>query len=273
LLFGLLAGCRQPGPGSVSGQVKFLSPDGGGVSNLAGAQVILRGARDTYTTVSSAGDGAGDQADASYNYRFEKVPAGQYTMAVTPPPDSHLQPEDNITLNVKGDELYPQSVLLLAEGVARPRPLSPSEVNAGEVGYVNGRGERVVYQQGSGLGTDLLLMYLLFRNPPAYGYGAPPIIAGGPSSGTGTAPYRVETPPSTTSSGQRVTYQPPSVPGQGSTRPGGAFSSGSSPSSGSTGVTSPSGSSQGVSRPSYSPPAVSAPSGGRTGGFSSGGRK
>jgi hypothetical protein len=295
LLSGLLAGCREPGPGSVSGQIKAITPEGG-VQNVAGAQVILRGARDTYTTVTTAGETSGDEADASYNYRFEKVPAGTYTMAVTPPPGAGLQPEDNVTLDVKADEQFPQSVLLLREGVAKPRPLTPSELNAGEVGYINDRGERVVHQQGGGIDTtDLLLMYLLFRNPPAFGYGAPPVLVGGPGTSTSGPRYRVEDPPRTTQTGQRVTQRPPSVPGQGATRPGSAPASGPGPNtgpassngSGPTNVspkttspngvaapaskngTSPNGSSdvrapssapsQGVSRPSSAPSRPSAP--------------
>ncbi len=302
LLTGLLAGCRSPGPGSVSGQVKFLTPEGG-VQNLAGAQVVLRGARDTFTTVSTAGEGSGDTQDGTYNYKFEKVPPGTYTMAVTPPQGSPLQPETDIPpFEVKADEQFPQSVMLLPQGVAKPRPLAPSELNPGEVGYVNQRGERVVYQQGGGLDmTDFLLMYMLFRNPPIFGYGAPPLIANSPSGGAGPR-YRVDAPPATTSTGQRVTTRPPAVPGQGASRPGSApagtgagptyrppSSNGTSPNgttgstakpSGATG-TSPNGSvrsapdnapSQGVSRPSSgsSSPRIAVPSGGRSSG---GGRK
>jgi hypothetical protein len=287
LLTGLLAGCRQPGPGSVSGQIKHLTPEGG-VQNLVGAQVVLRGARDTFTTVSNAGEGSGDEQDGTYNYRFDQVPPGTYTMAVTPPPGSNLQPETDIPpFEVKADEQFPQSVMLLPEGVAKPRPLAPSELNPGEVGYVNQRGERVVYQQGSGLDmTDFLLMYMLFRSPPLFGYGAPPVIMNSPGTSTGPR-YRVDAPPATSTSGQRVTTRPPSVPGQGSTRPGGAPASGGAgptyrpPSSNGTGpntATSPNGSagttakpsapsdapSQGVTRPSSgsSSPRISVPSGG-----------
>ena len=229
LVAGLLSGCREPGPGSVSGQIKAATPEGG-ARNIAGAQVILRGARDTYTTVSTAGEESGDQADASYNYRFERVPPGRYTMAVTPPPGSGLQPETDINLEVKADELYPQSVLLLPEGIAKPRPLAPSELNPGETGYINGRGERVVHPAGSGIDmSDLLLMYLLFRNPPGFGYGAPPIIVSSPPTTSGPR-YRVEDPPTTTRTGQRVTTRPPAVPGQGATRPGAAPAAGPGPS-------------------------------------------
>ena len=230
LFSGLLAGCREPGPGSVSGQIKALQPDGS-VRNLAGAQVILRGARDTFTTVSNTGEASGDEADASYNYRFERVPPGTYTMSVTPPQGSGFQPEtDTPPLDVKADELFAQSVLLLPEGMAKPRPLAPSELNPGEVGYVNERGERVVYQGGGFDTTDFLLMYLLLRNPPLFGYGAPPVIVGSPRpTGSSAPPYRVEEPPRTSRTGQTITQRPPAVPGQGATRPGGAPASGSGP--------------------------------------------
>jgi hypothetical protein len=283
LLSTLLVACREPGPGSVSGQIKALSADGV-VKNIAGAQVILRGARDTQTTVSTAGEESGDQADASSNYSFDKVPAGTYTMAVTPPAGSGLQPEDDITLEVKADEGFPQSVMLLAEGIAKPRPLAPSELNPGEAGYVKPNGERVVYQQGGGFDmTDALLMYMIMRNPPSFGYGAPPVIVGSPP-GSANPGYRVDPPRSTTSTGQRVTERKPSVAGQGSTRPGAAPAAGPGPSvngsnpSGSSATkpgapssngSSPNGSvdskpsnapSQGISRPSSAPPRVSAPS-------------
>lgn len=231
LLSALLTGCREPGPGSVSGQILAASADGA-LRNLAGAQVVLRGAQNTHTTVSDQTEANSDDPAASYNYRFENLPPGTYTMAVTPPAGSGLQPEDQITLEVKADELYPQNAVLLPEGVAKPRPLTPGELNPGETGYVNGRGERVVHQQGSGFDTsDFLLMYLLMRNPPAYGYGAPPIIINNPGSAGSNAPrYRVEQPPTTTRSGQTVTRREPSVAGQGATRPGAAPAAGAGPS-------------------------------------------
>jgi hypothetical protein len=279
--------CARPAAnGSVAGQVKALSADRQ-VSTLAGAQVILRGSNDTYTAVSTSvpDDATGD---AAYNYRFDSVPTGTYTMAVTPPPDSNLQPEDNITLKVESGQLFPQSVMLLANGIQKPRPLAPSELEPGQTGYINDRGERVVYQQGSGFNaTDALLLYLLWRNPPSYGYGAPPVIVSNPGGySTGTAStsgsYRVDPPPTTSRTGQTVTQRPPSVPGQGSTRPssstGATGSTGTGPAynsdgsgSSSSGATTSSGSSssggsatnrsssssssspsQGVSRPSSS---------------------
>lgn len=299
-VFGAFASCTSSsssGPGQVAGQIKALNADRT-VYTLAGAQVILRGASDTYTTVSTEVPEGAEGTDA-YNYRFDNVPPGRYTMAVTPPNGSGLQPEGEITLNVEAGELFPQSVMLLAEGVQKPRPLSPSEMNPGEVGYLNERGERVVYQQGSGFGLDdALLMYLLFRNPPGFGYGAPPIIYS-PSRPGST--YRWDTPPSRTSTGGRVTSRPPSVPGQGSTRPssGGATGSGPTyrsgddspgsaarPPSSSIG-SSPNGTttspanrpSQGVTRPSSSsssPSRSTAPSSSRSSGgsrSSSGGRR
>ena len=291
VLFGAFASCRpSSGPGQVAGQVKALNADRT-VSTLTGAQVILRGGSNTYTTVSTEVPEGAEGTDA-YNYRFENVPPGRYTMAVTPPPGSGLQPEGEITLEVKADETFPQSVMLLAEGVQKPRPLSPSEMNPGEVGYVNERGERVVYQQGSGFGLDdALLMYLLFRNPPGFGYGAPPIIYSPPRSSPGSG-YRWDAPPSRTSTGSRVTTRPPSIPGQGSTRPssgaatgpGPTYRSDDSPASarppasgtGSSGTTtSPANRpSQGVTRPSSStsPSRSTAPSSSRSsGGSRSGG--
>ena len=291
-LFGAFASCRaSSGPGQVAGQIQALSADRT-VYSLAGAQVILRGGENTYTTVSTEVPEGAEGTDA-YNYRFDNVPPGRYTMAVTPPADSSLQSEADITLEVESDELFPQSVMLLAEGIQKPRPLSPSELNPGEVGYLNERGESVVYQQGSGLGLDdALLMYLLFRNPPGFGYGAPPIIYSPPRPG-GSA-YRWDTPPSRTSTGGRVTSRPPSVPGQGSTRPSSGAATGAGPTyrsgdsaddasrppassngTGSSGTTtSPANRpSQGVTRPSSSSSRSSSPA--RSGGSrsSGGGRR
>jgi len=139
--------CSRPvANGSVAGQVKALAADRQ-VSTLAGAQVILRGSKETYTTVSS--DAPADATgEAAYNYRVENLPAGTYTMAVTPPAGSDLQPEDSITLKIESGQLFPQSVLLLAQGIQKPRPLAPSELEPGQTGYINDRGERVTYQQG-----------------------------------------------------------------------------------------------------------------------------
>jgi uncharacterized membrane protein YgcG len=294
--------CSAPAAnGSVAGQIKALSADNQ-VSTLSGAQVVLRGSNNTYTTVST-GAPADATGEAAYNYRFDTVPAGTYTMSVTPPAGASLQPEANISLKVESGQLFPQSVMLLADGIQKPTPLAQGDLAPGETGYVNGQGQRVTYQQGSGFSpTDALLLYLLWRNPPSYGYGAPPIIVtspGGSSTGSSSSnsSYRVEPPPTSSRNGEAVTQRPPSVPGQGSTRPSsstgatgstgagpsysgsGSSSAGSSTSSGSSGSatnrssSSSSSPSQGVSRPSSSSsrPSVSAPS--RSSGSSGGGRR
>jgi hypothetical protein len=280
LLVGLMPGCGRPsGPGAVSGQIKFLSADNT-VRNLPGAQVILRGAQDTYTAVSTNGEG--DNPDASYNYRVDSVPPGRYVMAVTPPAGAGLQPESELNLEVQPNETYAQSVLLLPEGVAKPRPLGPNEVGNGQVGYSQ-NGQQRTYSSGGLDLTDVMLMYLLFRNPIGYGYGVPPVIVSNPgSSNPSGSRYRVDAPPAQTSRGEPITQAPKGVPGQGSTRPGSAPATGSnssspSGSSSSSGSSRPSASSpsQGVTRPSAPAPSrPSAPSSsGRSSGGSSGGRK
>src|SRR5438132_312242 len=76
------------------------------------------------------------------------------------------------------------------------------------------------------------------RNPPSFGYGYPPVIVSSPGGGTiGSSGYnyRVSDPPSQSRSGQTVTQQKPTTPGQGATRPSsstGATGSGPSYSSG-----------------------------------------
>jgi hypothetical protein len=243
--------CSRPAAtGSVAGQVKALNADRT-VTTLAGAQLVLTGAGQTYTTTST--DVPADaEGEAAYNYHFENVPPGQYSMAVTPPPGSNLQPEDGISFKVEPGQLFPQSVMLLAQGIQKPRALAQNELQPGEAGgYINDRGERVTYQQGGGFDwTDALLLYLLWRNPPGWGYGAPPVIISSPSGSSTGSSYRVADPPSRSSSGQTVTQQKPSVPGQGSTRPssssggtgsGPSYSSGGS--SGSSGASSGTGSS------------------------------
>ena len=268
LLLALLPACGEPsGPGGVSGQIKHLAADGT-VTNLAGAQIILRGAQETFTAVSTNGEGA--EADAGYNYRIDSVPPGRYVMAVTPPAGSGLQPEDELNLEVKPEETYAQSALLLPEGVAKPRPLSPEEAGNGQVGYSH-NGQNRTYSSGGLDMTDFLLMYMLFRNPGGYGYGAPPVVIGNPgSSGPGGSRYRVEPPPTQTSRGERISQGPRGVPGQGATRPGSSSSGSSNQPSASSGnrssqptVRAPS---QGASRPS-------APAPSRSSGRSSGGRK
>jgi hypothetical protein len=292
--------CSKPAAnGSVAGQIKALTADKQ-VNTLSGAQVVLRSSDNTYTTVST--DAPADATgEAAYNYRFDTVPSGTYTMSVTPPAGASLQPEANISLKVESGQLFPQSVMLLADGIQKPTPLAQSDLAAGETGYVNGQGQRVTYQQGSGFdGTDALLLYLLWRNPPSYGYGAPPVIVTSPGgfstgSSSSSSSYRVDPPPTTSRNGEAVTQRPPSVPGQGSTRPSsstgatgstgagpsyssgssGSTSSGSSSSSGSATNRSSSSSSpsQGITRPSSSSsrPSVSAPS--RSSGSSGGGRR
>jgi hypothetical protein len=247
--------CGRPvATGSVAGQVKGLNADKT-LTTLAGAQLVLRGSGQTYTATST--DVPADaEGEAAYNYRFETVPAGEYVMSVTPPAGSTYQSEDSIRFKVEGGQLFPQSVMLLGQGIQKPRQLAQSELRDGEAGgYVNDRGERVVYQQGGGFdASDALLMYLLWRNPPGFGYYSPPIIYS--PSGSSTSNYRVADPPSSTRSGQTVTQQKPSTAGQGATRP-----------SGSTGVTgagpSTSSGSSSSSRPSDAvAPAQSNPSSG-----------
>jgi hypothetical protein len=217
---------RSTSPGSVAGQVKQLSADRA-VTTLPGAQLTLRGGGQAYTTTSTDVD-PNAEGEAAYNYRFENVPPGTYALSVAPPAGANLQPEEGITLEVESGELYPQSVMLLPQGLQKPRQLAQSELQPGEAGgYVNDKGERVTYQQGGGFdASDALLMYLLWRNPIGWGYGAPPVIVGSPGSS-----YRVADPPSQTRSGQTVTQQRPSTPGQGSARPSsGSGATGSAPS-------------------------------------------
>lgn len=228
MLIGIIfigAVCARPtATGTVAGQVKGLNADRT-LATLAGAQLTLRGNGQTFTTTST--DVPADaQGEAAYNYRFENVPKGTYALSVTPPSGSSYQAEENITLDVQGGQLFPQSVMLLAQGMQKPRPLNANELQPGQTGYINERGERVIYQQGSGFdASDALLMYLLWRNPPMWGYYSPPIIISGPSTSPSSS-YRVSDPPTTTRSGQTVTQQKPATQGQGATRP-----------SGSTGVT------------------------------------
>src|SRR3954452_21970815 len=96
------------------------------------------------------------------------------------------QRQQDISFKVDSGHLYPQSVLLLAQGIQKPRPLAQNELQPGEAGgYINDQGQRITYQQGSGFDpTDALLLYLLWRNPPGYGYGYPPVIVSSPGSGT-----------------------------------------------------------------------------------------
>lgn len=251
--------CGRPAAtttGTVAGQVKSLGADKS-VNTLAGAQIVVRGSSQTYTATSTDVP-ANAEGEAAYNYRIENVPPGTYTMAVTPPAGSGLQPEQDITFEVESGQLFPQSVMLLADGIQKPRALAQNELQPGEAGgYVNERGERVVYQQGSGFDTtDALLLYLLWRNPGGYGYGYPPVIVNNPG-GTSGSNYRVTNPPTRSSSGQTVTERKATTPGQGSTRPsssGGAtgsapgYSSGTGSSTGTgSGTSSGSGSSTGSS--------------------------
>ena len=295
--------------GSVAGQVMQMGADRT-VSALPGAQLTLRGGGNTYAATSTA-VASGADGEAAYNYRFDDVPPGTYALEVKPPAGANLQPEEGLTLEVKSGQLFPQSVMLLAQGVQKPRELAQNELQPGEAGgYVDDRGQRHTYQQGGGFdASDALLMYLLWRNPPGWGYGAPPVIVNSP----GSSSYRVSSPPTQTRSGQTVTQQRPSTPGQGSVRPSsGSGATGSAPSrssggsnpdavapstgsSGSSGsntgsggstqtqpstgagsstTTRPSAPSQGSTRPSSSsssPSRSSAPS--RSSGSSSGGRR
>jgi hypothetical protein len=239
--------------GSVAGQVKQLNADRS-VTTLSGAQLTLRGNGNTYTTTSTDVD-PNAEGEAAYNYRFEDVPPGNYALAVTPPAGISLQPEEDINLKVESGQLFPQSVMLLAQGIQKPRQLAQNELQPGEAGgYIDDKGQRHTYQQGGGFdASDALLMYLLWRNPPAWGYGAPPVIVSSPGGSSGSN-YRVSNPPTTTRSGQAVTQQRPSTPGQGSTRPSsGTGATGSAPSRSSGGgdavapATGPSGSTTGSS--------------------------
>lgn len=212
--------------GSVAGQVMQMSADRT-VSALPGAQLTLRGGGNTYTTTSTDVP-PGAEGEAAYNYRFQDVPTGTYALEVKPPAGAALQPEEGLTLEVKSGQLFPQSVMLLAQGVQKPRQLAQNELQPGEAGgYVDDKGQRHTYQQGGGFdATDALLMYLLWRNPPGWGYGAPPVIVSSP----GSSSYRVSNPPTQTRTGQAVT-QRPTTPGQGATRPSsGSGATGSAPS-------------------------------------------
>jgi hypothetical protein len=184
----------------------------------------------------ASGRPANAEGEAAYNYRIENVPPGEYTMTVTPPAGSNLQADDPVKLKVESGQMYPQSTLLLAQGIQKPSALAQNELQPGETaGYINDRGERVVYHQGSGFdASDALLLYLLWRNPGGWGYGYPPVIVNSPGSSSTGSNYRVADPPTRTRSGQTVTQQ--RTPGQGSTRPSSSTgSTGSAPGTTSSG--------------------------------------
>jgi hypothetical protein len=233
VLFSTMCG-RPTATGSVAGQIKALSADRT-VSTLAGAQVTLNGGGKTFNTLSTDVP-ANAEGEAAYNYRIENVPPGEYTMTIAPPAGSNLQTDDPVKIKVESGQLYPQSTLLLAQGIQKPRALAQNELQPGETaGYINDRGERVVYRQGSGFdATDAMLLYLLWRNPGGWGYGYPPVIVNSPGSSSTGSNYRVADPPTRTRSGQTVTQQ--RTPGQGSTRPSSSTgSTGSAPGTTSSG--------------------------------------
>src|SRR5215212_707745 len=117
VIFGAVCG-KPSATGSVAGQVKALNADRS-IATVAGAQVVVRGANQTYTATTT--DVPADaEGEAAYNYRIENVPPGNYTMAVTPPAGATLQPEQDISFKVESGQLFPQSVLLLAQGIQKP---------------------------------------------------------------------------------------------------------------------------------------------------------
>ena len=57
------------------------------------------------------------EGEAAYNYRFENVPPGNYALTVAPPAGASLQSEEDVNLKVESGQLFPQSVMLLAQGI------------------------------------------------------------------------------------------------------------------------------------------------------------
>jgi hypothetical protein len=210
----LLAGCGATATGDVEGQVLAMRDATTQPALLKGAGVVLAG---NGIDCGTRADRCVTQTDEAGKYRFAGVPAGDYGIAFNPPKDHEppLQAEAR-QFNVSPNAVETVSVVLLAEGMARPTV--PAELAQ--------RGAAA--RNDPGLMSNPFFWYFMFNQPWLGGYTRPPVVVYGPDrnvvvdrSQPAPAPGRTYTnygPP-----GSANAKPPPAaIDSKGVTRPGGS---------------------------------------------------
>lgn len=289
-----LSACGGPELGDVEGQVLAM--------RSASEQPVLT--RDVSVVIAGNGLDCGKRSDvcvartdSSGKYGFKDVPAGSYAIAFNAPATGEVKlQEETRQFSVSRDAVETVSVVLLAEGMARPEVPAELAQRAGQQGSAS---------MSSGLMGNPFFWYFMFNQPWLGGYSRPPVVVVN-SDRTVTADRTQPAQNASSSSGRKYSsYGPSGAPGtkpapvavdsKGVTRPGtaalpgggtgnnpalsdssrGVTRPGQAPSTGSTSGSSGSGASSGssgsggsVRAPQQAPPRVGA-GGGSTAGRSS----
>ena len=164
----LATACGGPAVGDVEGQVLAMRDPAQPPVLLKGANVILAGNR---IDCAKRADHCAAQTDDQGKYRFADVPTGEYGIAFSVPPregEPPLQPESR-QFTVSGGAVETVSVVLLAEGIARPATPPPELVQLGAAA-----------RNDPGLTSNPFFWYWMFNQPWVFGYPRPPVVVYAP---------------------------------------------------------------------------------------------
>jgi hypothetical protein len=217
----LAAACGGPAVGDVEGQILAMRDATQQPTLLSGATVILTGNR---VDCGQRADHCAAQTDAQGKYTFTALPAGDYGVAFSVPAregETALQPESR-QFNVSAGSVETVSVVLLAEGIAKPAV--PAELQQ--------RGAQA--RNDASLTNNPFFWYFMFNQPWLGGYARPPVVVYAPGSErTIVADQRQSTASSTAGrtytsyapgGGQGAKPAPQVIESKGVTRPGGSAS-------------------------------------------------
>jgi hypothetical protein len=249
--------------GDVEGQVLAMRDATQQPTLLSGATVILAG---NGVDCGQRADHCAAQTDAQGKYTFTALPAGDYGVAFSVPArdgETALQPESR-QFNVSNGSVETVSVVLLAEGIAKPAV--PADLQQ--------RGAQA--RNDPSLTSNPFFWYFMFNQPWLGGYARPPVVVYAPGSDrTIVADQRPSTAPNTAgrtytsyapSGGQGAKPAPQVIESKGVTRPGG---SASLPNTAAEPVLpNSSTASKGVARPGQAPSSSSSSSAGSSSGSS-----
>jgi hypothetical protein len=223
-----MAACGGPSYGDVEGQVLAMSSASQPPQLMKDVSIVIAG---NGIDCGQRRDLCVARTDASGKYMFKEVPAGAYAVAFNAPETDVKYQEESRQFTVSPNAAEVVSVVLLAEGMARPEvPAELANRPANQQGSV-----------GSSLTGNPFFWYWMFNQPWVGGYSRPPVVVMNPDRSVTVD----RTQPTLSNSGRQYSSYGPSakpapvkVDSRGVTRPGQApVGSGSSASSGASSST------------------------------------
>ena len=223
-----LAACGGPSYGDVEGQVLAMASASQPPQLMKDVSIVIAG---NGIDCGKRSDLCVTRTDANGKYGFKEVPAGTYAVAFNAPETGVKYQEESRQFTVSPNAAEVVSVVLLAEGLARPEvPAELANRPANQSGAYSG-----------GLTSNPFFWYFMFNQPWLGGYSRPPVVMMNPDRTVTvdrTQPTLSNTGRQYSSYGPNAKPAPVKVDSRGVTRPGQApVGSGSSAASGASSST------------------------------------